>query len=543
MGLGAPNGRFGKLWTLTMLNIESKEQERLIIQARLDGAKTQAERNRLGQFATPTVLSRDILLYARKQLRKNTPIRFLDPALGTGAFYSAFLSIFGANAAGSATGFEIDAHYGTVARSLWKEYGLEVRHADFTKAKPPIDETEKATLVICNPPYVRHHHIPAEEKQRLNGLVSIRHGISLSGLAGLYCYFLCLSKDWMAQRGLAAWLIPSEFMDVNYGRAIKDFLLNSVSLLHIHRFLPSDVQFGDALVSSAIVWFKNERPSPGQNVKFSLGGSLSKPAIEMNYTIDDLRKERKWTSLPRVGIGNSDEKSLPIIGDLFDVKRGIATGANEFFILSPSEVARRAIPMSFLMPILPSPRYLNGDIIESDENGMPLVEKSVFLFSSDMPEDRIRREYPKVWEYLEEGRDQGIAQRYICRNRCPWYSQEKREASPILCTYMGRTGGNGDLRPFRFILNRSRAIAANVYLMLYPKPWMKRELRENPKMVEKVWHILRSIPVESLIGEGRVYGGGLHKMEPKELLNAPAEALTSLLPNRMKSTAMQMSLF
>jgi hypothetical protein len=104
---------------------------------------------------------------------------------------------------------------------------------------------------------------------------------------------------------------------------------------------------------------------------------------------------------------------------------------------------------------------------------------------------------------------------------------------------MGRTSGNGDSRPFRFILNRSRAIAANVYLMLYPKPWMKRELQENPEIAVKIWQILQSIPVESLMGEGRVYGGGLHKMEPKELLNAPAENLASLLspPPRQAAAA------
>ncbi|MCR4316837.1 MAG: SAM-dependent DNA methyltransferase [Planctomycetes bacterium] len=433
-----------------MLNIESIEQERLVIQARLDGAKSQAERNRLGQFATPTALARDILAYAKKQLREKTSVRFLDPALGTGSFYSAFLSIFGENASSDATGFEIDAHYGDAARLLWKEHGLNVIRDDFTKVKFPDDEGEKATLVICNPPYVRHHHIPSEEKQRLNGCVSIRRGISLSGLSGLYCYFLCLSKDWMAQGGLAAWLIPSEFMDVNYGRAVKDFLLNNVSLLHIHRFLPSDVQFGDALVSSAVVWFKNERPSEGQNIKFSLGGSLLMPAIEKSYASKDLRQERKWTSLPRVSNlnGNGNGKSPPVIGDFFDVKRGIATGANEFFILSSSEVERRGIPPEFLIPILPSHRFIEGDSIESEENGNPRIEKANFLFTSELPEEVIVNKHPEVRDFLEEGRLRGIPERYICRHREPWYSQEKREIAPFLCTYMGRSKGNGESAPF-----------------------------------------------------------------------------------------------
>ena len=75
-----------------MLNIESKEQERLVLQGRLDGAKSQGERNRLGQFATPTALALDILTYAKKQIRKKTPVRFLDPALGTGLSTRVFES-------------------------------------------------------------------------------------------------------------------------------------------------------------------------------------------------------------------------------------------------------------------------------------------------------------------------------------------------------------------------------------------------------------------------------------------------------------------
>lgn len=74
-------------------------------------------------------------------------------------------------------------------------------------------------------------------------------------------------------------------------------------------------------------------------------------------------------------------------------------------------------------------------------------------------------------------------------------------------------------RPFRFILNHSLATATNVYLMLYPKPALEKTLLELPELLKDIWHALNQISNETLMGEGRVYGGGLHKLEPKELGN------------------------
>src|ERR1700730_7495660 len=102
----------------------------------------------------------------------------------------------------------------------------------------------------------------------------------------------------MADRGLAAWLIPSEFMDVNYGDEVKQFLTEQVSLLHVHRFCPSDVQFDDALVSSAVVVFEKSKPMTRHNVTFSFGGTLNNPANSQLLGVAELRDTRKWSAIP-----------------------------------------------------------------------------------------------------------------------------------------------------------------------------------------------------------------------------------------------------
>jgi hypothetical protein len=94
---------------------------------------------------------------------------------------------------------------------------------------------------------------------------------------------------------------------------------------------------------------------------------------------------------------------------------------------------------------------------------------------------------------------------------------------------MGRQD-TGKGRPFRFILNHSKATATNVYLMLYPKPALAKVLLDKPELLKDVWQALDRISDEALMGEGRVYGGGLHKLEPRELGNALAERILEVLP-------------
>jgi adenine-specific DNA-methyltransferase len=72
-------------------------------------------------------------------------------------------------------------------------------------------------------------------------------------------------------------------------------------------------------------------------------------------------------------------------------------------------------------------------------------------------------------------------------------------------------------------------VATNVYLMLYPKPALTRALRSHPHLVEDIWRALNELPASALAGEGRLYGGGMAKIEPRELGRVPADRLAALL--------------
>jgi hypothetical protein len=115
---------------MTVLDTEAQRQ---LAQRRLDEARTAAARNRLGQFATPPALALDIARYALELWRGRTAAAaFLDPAIGTGSFYSALRQVFPPEAIADACGVEIDPAFAAAAQCLWAGSGLRIVRGDFT---------------------------------------------------------------------------------------------------------------------------------------------------------------------------------------------------------------------------------------------------------------------------------------------------------------------------------------------------------------------------------------------------------------------------
>lgn len=485
------------------------EQERFRRQKDIDDSRSPLDRNRMGQFSTPFRLANEITRYSCSLCNKEPDeLRILEPAVGSGVFLSSFLG------AGiikpTFAGVEIDNAYSKIAEELFSDLNLSVFNQDFFDFCADDNYSRNFHLVVTNPPYVRHHHIESSKKVEFQSRVHSELGITVSGLAGLYIYYMLLCDKLLAADAVSSWLIPTEFLYTNYGASLRHYLTRCVRLNRIHLFSAEDVQFDDALVSSCVITFTKKSPSENDQVLITRGSYLV-PTSEDQYPISKLQPDEKWIF--------SDSRASSVgeykLEDLFHITRGLATGNNEYFILTKDKVNEQNIPSSALRPVLPSPRYLDHEVIESSQDGIPDCTPQLFLLNISEPEEQIKKDAPSLYDYIQRGRSEGVSDGYLCRSRKIWYQQEERKPSLFLASYMGR-GRNGS-KPIRFFLNRSQALATNVYICLYPRPFVADAIAEDPERANDLLEILNDISNDELRNSGRSYGGGLQKIEPKEL--------------------------
>ena len=519
-----------------VVSASDQEAERFRRQKEVDASKSLPERNVNGQYSTPFELAHVMVgqaLRDRHWQSGDGAVHVFEPACGSGVFLSALLAIPHAPAF-LFTGVERDPDYADICKSVFASKNVRIVEGDFFI----VSETEafqaSADVLVANPPYVRHHHLAFEDKLRLQSRVLRELGIQISGLSGLYVYFILLADRLLRAGAVASWLIPGEFLYTNYGKALREYLLKRVTLLRLHTFASEDVQFDDALVSSCIVTYR--KAPPPADAEFEVTeGRYGASGFGRKWRCAELSSFSKWVFKEQSETGKSQGVT---VGDLFRVTRGIATGNNGFFVLDEEHVSMAGIERDALTPLLPGPRFLRDAVIDADDQGEPQIEKRRYLLSLDAQPEEVERRYPRAYQYLREGERAGVPSGGLCKMRKLWYQQEKREPPQYLVSYMGRANPVTG-QSVRFFLNRSKGIATNGFICLYPRPFLVDLLSGRPDRETELLACLNAVPPGHVDVAGRQYGGGLKKIEPRELSVMTVEKL----PNWLCTPDQQQELF
>lgn len=490
-------------------------------------------------FITPPEFARDMAKCGLEAFGEDDrKIDFGDSSVGTGNLYLALrLWIDEVNKKEnknyelrSAVGVDIDKNMAVEAHVRCHKRGLNVIHGD--ALSPDIDLRGKRNLLMVNPPFNRHEEIPNDYKDDIYQFAKRQTGIEVPGNAGLYVYHLLIMDKWLCEGAVAVWLLPTIFMQSKYGEAIRNYLLNCVQLIRIHVYDEEWMQFENTLISTSIIVYKKTNDK-NEGVLFSSGKSVEQPISSKYVTRKELDEHLdNWRVLMDNVVTPTVHAGQMTFGDLFEIKRGLATGANSFFVMTREKAMQYHIPDVALRPLLPKARYLKSVVIGAKADGYPDVEPQLVLVDCDLDENTIHDNYPDFYNYLQQAKIPGadgtaVVDRLLVRKRKPWYKQERREPPVFLLTYMGRN--KKDLPPLYFVWNKSKAVALNTYLLLYPKKRLMDKLNMNPMLYETVLEALNQSAERVIAARTRVYSGGLKKIEPKELCRLPIVGLEEVL--------------
>lgn len=500
----------------------------------------QDSRRKLGQFRTPEHVAEVLANWA---ITHGTDT-VLDPGMGAGAL-TAKAYEHKQNLPGEVSVYEmygVDVNRLAVVMSATalklingegspNLYSQDFIDIDYPGATEHISTTStpiphQFDAIVSNPPYSRHHELSEEDKAWINQKVGEEAGgLSLSGRSPMYLYFFLHATQFLKIGGRMAFLTPSEFLETNYGSLLKQYLLSNFEIEAVILHDNDSLTFEDVKTTSCITLLKRkENPNPEHKTKFLeldewpdatellevIQNGSSKSVDFGNLQVVEqgqLDPDGKWTQYfdPNPIMSFPDLKPLEEIGSL---KRGIATGSNDYFCLTDDEVEEWGIEEEYLSPLIRNSTSIKDyDCTEADfESWRETGDETWLLYHVD--KETISTGGDGVQSYLQHGVAKGADKSTLAESRNIWYRVDRRKSADVWATYMTQNG-------FRFIHNKIDARNLNNLHSIYFEDYSDREIRS-------ILAYLNSTVVDQIIAQsGRTYAKGLQKIEPNELKGVP----------------------
>jgi adenine-specific DNA-methyltransferase len=459
------------------------------------GATRRRER---GAVYTPQAFVDRMLAWGRSA---GTPTRVVDPGTGSARFLLSALRAFGPTM--PMVGIELDPRATLVARANLHIAGADPRRAVILNAdfcRVPLPRVE-GTLWVGNPPYVRHQQLSVATKKWLSSGTK-ELGVDVSPVMGLHGYFVLRIATLCSPRDRGALLLPAEWLDAHYGASIQRAFIDHLGGVAVNVLDREQTVFGETRTTSAVVFFN--RNEIAQTIAFR---RVSDPADlasdNPKQVITALKKDLKASGRWSLFLHRRREPERPRLVELrtiADVRRGIATGHNAFFVRPPDDPTFQTLPDSLLVAVVSRARELTD---ETDTLASNSLLKRLLVTKGELENLPVRQQ-PAVKKVLAAGRRVGVHERYLCAHRHTWHSVPLPWRPPdLLATYMSRGATH-------FVRNVAGAYTLNIAhgISLHSQT----SAREQRALVRFLQQTARSN-----MWRGREYSTGLIKLEPTEL--------------------------
>lgn len=439
-----------------------------------------------GIYYTPTPLARMLA----DQIIQRSDIAILDPACGNGALLWAAASKCrqlndGLRDRPSLYGCD---KFNPVALSR------EGRRINFTKTNFfKYTPKRKFDLILMNPPFLASGRMAKTTRSSLH----TRFGriCDIPSTADIWAYFLIKSAGHLAKGGAIGAILPWPFLQAEYACNLRKWVSQHFGL--VKTLVLSGDHFTHTTKRVLLLWLQ-KYGQKAESVRIGFSHATNQKHTFRHMSIN------KWASRgPILSDGNGVDEILAAFAashgfcefeDIADVRIGIVTGADGFFILPADKARSNGFHQKNLIPILTSGRNLSG-LAMKDSQAAKLLLK--------LPRSPSRR-YAK---YIREGKKAGFDQRSHSKRRDPWYAVALGETPDAFFHYrVSRV-------PF-LVRNEGKLQCTNSVHRVYFNGLTKNE----QKWIQVS---LLAVPGQlSLETSSKTYGNGVLKVEPSSLKRA-----------------------
>ncbi len=436
-----------------------------------------------GIYYTPQILAEHLAA----PLITSPKIDLLDPAYGEGALLLAAEKVYSEKIAKKNSGLHLFGCDTKPVNGLLKHLPeANLKKTNFFDF--PIEN--KFSVILMNPPYVRHHLLDSALIKKIKDRFPKTKALNNS--ADLWAYFMVKAFDHLKPEGCIGAILPWAFLQADYSKPLRETISNLFGEVKVLSL--SDKYFEKAEERVVLVWLNKFGTKCGS---IKIGSSKD---INETVSFTDLPISN-WLSDKVIANGENEITALlsrfesdfgfKRFENYAEVKIGVVTGADKFFILKKSETENLGFRKKHLRPIITTSKDFN-DVFN---NGIENLKNLIVITKED---------YINFKGYIQHGRNEGFHLRAHSVLRNPWYSVRVGKTPDSFFPY--RTSITPFLMP-----NTNEIQCTNSIHRIY---------FNNLSDVERKWlhvSVLSTISQLSIEVNSKTYGRGMLKIEPKSL--------------------------
>lgn len=288
-------------------------------------------------------------------------------------------------------------------------------------------------LVIGNPPYVRIHNIPAEERAVLKDFTLT------TGTTDLYIAFFELGIGFLAPNGRLAYITPNTFMKNASQKAFRAFVINH-NLLDGLTDYRSEKIFSDADTYASITYLtqrQGSNPDTERFVDYLLLESGQK--FQNRVPVKDLASPAgsAWNLADPQGVMLTQRSRTRSLGDVAFVMNGLGTHQNNVFIDSHPTDSELENGLRLFNGSRVEPEILRPVVKISTYKGEPITSLALFPYKKvegrymPLSEDELSQRYPKAYAYLLTHKD-ALEGRVMEDSATRWYQYGRSQGLTMI---------------------------------------------------------------------------------------------------------------